>query len=183
MRHVIKLESGAFQSTGAFGGFDPRITEKILSQVLNVLHPDPKKPVDEATIGEAIALIESIKPTDALEAMTAAMFVAAQHAAMDMMRRAMHPDQTAAGRQSYTGHSLKAMQTASRLHDSLNRGRGKGMTQRVIVERVTVEAGGRAIVGAVAPPRLSGDHSKSEQQSYEPTENVVTRAVEEGDAT
>jgi hypothetical protein len=35
--------------------------------------------------------------------------------------------------------------------ETLNHGRGKGVTQRVIVEHVTVEAGGQAVVGAVAP--------------------------------
>jgi hypothetical protein len=76
--------------------------------------------------------------------------VAAQHAALDAMRRALHPDQTPAGRQSYMALSLKAMRTFAQLVENLNHGRGKSITQRVIVERVNVAPGAQAIVGAVA---------------------------------
>jgi hypothetical protein len=41
------------------------------------------------------------------------------------------------------------MRTYSQLLEALNHARGKGVTQRVIVERVTVQAGGQAVVGAV----------------------------------
>lgn len=80
----------------------------------------------------------------------AVMLAAAQYAALVAMRRASHVAQSPAGRQSYTALSLKAMRTFAQLMETLNHGRGKGVTQRVIVEHVTVEAGGQAVVGAVA---------------------------------
>jgi hypothetical protein len=121
-----------------------------LGQIVSVLQPDPSKSIDTAAINQALALVEGINPTDALEAMTATMLVAAQHAALDAMRRALHPDQTPAGRQSYMALSLKAMRTFAQLVENLNHGRGKSITQRVIVERVNVAPGAQAIVGAVA---------------------------------
>lgn len=132
-----------------FGVSDPDIAAHLLSQVLGVLHPDTAAPVDPALVNQALALVQAIGPSDATEAMLAVMAVAAQHAAMDTMRRAAHPAQSAAGRQSYTALSLKAMRTFAQLLDSLNAGRGKGVTQRVIVERVFVAPGGQAVVGAV----------------------------------
>jgi hypothetical protein len=133
-----------------FGGVDPDVAARLLSQLLGVLHPDSSQPVDPALINEALALVQGIGPTDAAEAMIAVMLVAAEYAATDTMRRAAHPAQSAAGRQSYVTLSLKAMRTFSQLLEGLNHGRGKGVTQRVIVERVNVESGGQAVVGAVA---------------------------------
>jgi hypothetical protein len=132
-----------------FGINNPSLAARLLSQLLGVLHPDPSKPVDSALVNEALALVQGIGPTDAGEAMLAVMLVAAQHAALDAMRRASHVAQSPAGRQSYTALS-KAMRTFPQLMETLNHGRGKGVTQRVVVERVTVEAGGQAVVGAVA---------------------------------
>jgi hypothetical protein len=128
----------------------------LLSQLLGVLHPDPSKPVDSELVSEALALVQGIGPTDAGEAMLAVMLVAAQYAALDAMRRASHVAQSPAGRQSYTALSLKAMRTFAQLMETLNHGRGKGVTQRVIVERVTVEGGGQAVVGAVAAKGVGG---------------------------
>lgn len=133
-----------------FGLSDPAAAAQLLSQLLSVLHPDPAAPVDVAAINQALGLVRDIGPTDATEAMTVVMMIAAQYAAMDVMRRAAHPGQTPAGRQSYAALGLKAMRTFSQLLEVLNHGRGKGVTQRVIVERVNVEAGGQAVVGAIA---------------------------------
>jgi hypothetical protein len=69
------------------------------------------------------------------------------------MRRAAHPNQTPGGRQMYLSLGLKAMRTYAQLMDSLNRGRGKGVTQQIVVKHVTVEAGAQAVVGAVAQGR------------------------------
>jgi hypothetical protein len=136
--------------SAAFGIEDPDVASRLLGQIVSVLQPDPSKSIDTAAINQALALVEGINPTDALEAMTATMLVAAQHAALDAMRRALHPDQTPAGRQSYMALSLKAMRTFAQLVENLNHGRGKSITQRVIVERVNVAPGAQAIVGAVA---------------------------------
>jgi hypothetical protein len=109
---------------------------RLLGQLLNVVQPDPDRPIDAATINLVIAMVRGIGPSNAIEAMMATMLVAAQYAALDASRRGMHPDQSPAGRQSYLGLSLKAMRTFAQLVETLNHGRGKGPVQRVVVERV-----------------------------------------------
>jgi hypothetical protein len=161
---AVDLDSNTLAKV--FGVGVPEIAARLLSQLVNVLQPDPSGPVDTTMIRTAIALIKGFKPADAIEATTVTMLVAAQHAAMDMARRALHPEQTPAGRQMYMGLSLKAMRTFAQLLEGLNHGRGKGVTQRVIVERINVEPGGRAVVAAMQVH--PGGQIESEYQSQEP---------------
>ena len=142
----IRLNIDHAALAAAFGVDDPNIASRLLGQLINLVQPDPGKMIDPATINALIATVHGIAPGNALEAMIATMLVAAQHAALDASRRAMHPDQTPAGRQGYLGLALKAMRTCAQLVETLNHGRGKGPVQRVIVERVTVRDGGQAVV-------------------------------------
>jgi hypothetical protein len=142
---------------GVFGVADQDVATRLLSQLVSVLQPNPDKPVDAAVVNQALAVIEDIGPNDALEAITATMLLAAQHAALDTMRRGMHPDQTPAGRALYVALGLKAMRTYAQLLEALNHGRGKGVEQRIIVERVTVAPGAQAVVGAVNLNRGGGN--------------------------
>jgi hypothetical protein len=96
---------------------NPSVANRLPSQLVNVIQPDPRKPVDVASINQMLALIEGIKPTDVLEAMTATMLVGAQHAALESLRRASYPDQTAAGRALYQSLAFKAMRTFTQRHD------------------------------------------------------------------
>jgi hypothetical protein len=134
-----------------FGVADPSVATHLLSQLVRFIQPDPRKPVDAASINQVLALMEGIGPGDTIEAMTVTMLVGAQHAALDSLRRASHPDQTPAGRQSYTALGLKAMRTFAQLVEALHVGRGKAVRQEINVthQHVTVEAGGRAMVGAI----------------------------------
>jgi hypothetical protein len=77
-----------------FGVADANVATRLLSQLISIVQPDPDKPVDAAAIDQVLTLIEGIRPTDTLEAMTATLLVGAQHAALDSLRRASHPDQT-----------------------------------------------------------------------------------------
>jgi hypothetical protein len=140
-----------------FGVDDVNVGTRLLSQLVSVLQPDPDKPVDAAVVNQALAMVEGIGPNDMLEAMTATMLVAAHHAALDAMRREMHPDQTPGGRLLYGGLALKAMRTYAQLLEALNHGRGKGVTQQIIVKRVNVEPGGQAVVGSVKLDRGGGN--------------------------
>jgi hypothetical protein len=140
----------------AFGVNDPILAAQFLSQVVNVLHADPRLPVETTTIDTSIAFIKGFKPTDTLEAATVTMLISAQHAALDMMRRALHPEQTPAGRALYLGLSLKAMRTFAQLLEILNHGRGKGVVQRVIIERIE-----RAVVGPVQLQPGGGKSNRS----------------------
>jgi hypothetical protein len=137
-----------------FGVEDADVATRLLSQLVNVLNPAAGDAIDAAVINEVIALVRGIGPAGALEAMTVTLLVGAQHAALDCMRRATHPDQTPGGRSMYFSLGLKSARTYSQLLEALNHGRGKGQTrQEIVVTHVSVEAGGQAIVGTVTPGR------------------------------
>ena len=98
---------------------------------------------------EAVALIAGISPNGTIEAMTATMLVGAYRAAIDSLRRATHPDQTPAGRALYQTLALKSMRSFAQLLESLHLGRGKAVRQEINVTHthVTVEPGGKAVLG------------------------------------
>ena len=146
----IRLNVDPAALAAAFGVDDPDIAARLFGQLINLVQPDPGRPTDLATINPLLATVQGLAPGNALEAMIATMLVAAQHAALDASRRALHPDQTPAGRQSYLGLALKAMRTFAQLVETLNHGRGKGPVQQVVVERVTVRDGGQAVVAAIS---------------------------------
>jgi hypothetical protein len=88
-------------------------------------------------------------PKDVIEAMTGVQMVAAHRAAMETARRGLRDNQAPGASQMYLSLSGKLMRTFTGQIEALNRGRGKGIIQRVVVERVNVETGGPAVVGAV----------------------------------
>jgi hypothetical protein len=105
-----------------------------------------------------------IAPKDELEGMMAAQLLAAHNAAMECYRRAMYSEQTFEGRRENLNQANKLSRSSALLLEALNRHRGKGQ-QKVTVEHVTVNAGGQAIVGAVATPG-GGVVNKSEEQPH-----------------
>ena len=138
----------AFLAT--FGTTEQVIAEALFQQIVNALHPDPKKPLDAATANLVLALLHRIGPRDELEGMLACQMVVSHVAAMDASRRALHVEQTPGGRQAYLGLARKLMTLYTAQMDALNRHRGKGTTQKIVIERVLVAPGAQAIVGAVA---------------------------------
>jgi hypothetical protein len=134
----------------AFGTTERVIAEGLFQQVLGVFWTEPTKPLDAATANLVLALLHRIGPKDEIEAMLACQMATAHIAAMDASRRALHVEQTPSGRQAYLSLARKLMGLYVLQVDALNRGRGKATVQKVVVERVNVEAGGKAVVGAVA---------------------------------
>jgi hypothetical protein len=134
----------------AFGTTELVIAEAFFEQLLNTLHADPGKPLDTATANLVLALLYRIRPNDEVEAMLACQMIAAHMATMDATRRALHAEQTAAGRVAYLSLARKLMMLFTEQMDALNRHRGKGTTQKIVIERVFVAPGAQAVVGAVA---------------------------------
>jgi hypothetical protein len=97
----------------------------------------------------AAAAMTGIGPREELEGMLAAQLVATHAAAMESYRRAMIPEQTFEGRRENLNQANKLVRSYAALVEALDRHRGKG-EQRIVIERVDVRAGGRAIVGAVS---------------------------------
>ena len=110
------------------------------------------------------AALMGIAPKDELEGMMAAQLLAAHNAAMECYRRAMLDEQTFEGRRENLNQANKLSRSYAVLLEALNRHRGKGQ-QKVTVEHVTVNAGGQAIVGAVATPG-GGAPARSEEQPH-----------------
>src|SRR3954447_21391984 len=83
---------------------------------------------------------------------------------MEAFRRAALAEQTFASREMGLKYGDKLVRTYAALVDTLDRHRAKGQPQVVRVERVTVEAGGQAIVGAVT--QGGGAPNKSEDRPH-----------------
>src|SRR5688500_15620507 len=118
--------------------------------------PESKEIRDTA----ALARVAGIGPRDVLEGMLAAQLVATHEAAMECFRRAHLLEQTLAGRELALKYADKLTRSFAGLVETLDRHRSKGQPQVVRVERVTVEAGGQAIVGAVT----QGGGGRAEQE-------------------
>ena len=134
-----------------FGGSaSPRFNSVLLRETLATVWV-PGGPHDgEAQRTAAVAMaLRAFRPRDEVEAMLAAQAVALHFGAMEALRRSMIPEQPSdiAARLRKDGANL-ARAMADML-DALDRRRGKA-PQVVRVERVVVQDGGRAIVGAVA---------------------------------
>ena len=96
--------------------------------------------------------MKGIEPGDGIEDMAAAQLVAAHHAAMQAYGRAANPDQPFAVWRESLNQANRLSRTFAAMLEALNRHRGKGGQQRVVVEHVTVNEGGQAVVGAVERP-------------------------------
>ena len=111
----------------------------------------------------AVVAMCAFKPADEIEGMIAAQAVAMHHASMECSRRAMIPEQPFEITQGYRKAAANMSRTFTELLSALDRKRGKGGQQRVIVEHVNIHAGGQAIVGNLAPgaPTGGGDRGRS----------------------
>lgn len=119
-------------------------------------------------LSATVAALVGIAPSDELEGMMAAQLIAAHNAAMECYRRAMIGEQSFEGRRENLSQANKLSRTHAALLEALNRHRGKGQ-QKVTVEHVHVHAGGKAVVGMVAPgpgQPGGGDASQIEEQPH-----------------
>jgi hypothetical protein len=110
---------------------------------------DDPETVEVARIAARRALA-SIAPRDAVEGMMAAQLIGLHDAAMECFRRGAMREQPGECRDQNLTQANRLVRSYAALVEALDRHRGKGQPQVVRVERVTVEAGGRAIVGAVS---------------------------------
>jgi hypothetical protein len=111
----------------------------------------------------AVSVLADIGPRSVLEGMLASQMVAVHAAAMETLRRANLAEQTFEARAMNLAQASKLTRSYVALLEALDRHRGKGQPQVVRVERVTVEAGGQAIVGAVSQ-RGGGSASGNDEQ-------------------
>src|SRR4051812_8004018 len=113
----------------------------------------------------ATAALIGAKLQDELEGMLISQMIAVHSASMETFRRAMLPEQGFEVWKAQVNAAGKLSRTYATLLEALDRHRGKGQPQVVRVERVTVEAGGQAIVGVA---QGGGAQDKSEDQPHAP---------------
>jgi len=146
---------GVFMLMNALGTASTDFLDGLLRQITNV-GSHGQEP-DEAGINFILGVLNGIGPRDEVEAMLGAQMAAVHLATMTFARRLAHvetiPQQDAAERAFN-----KLARTFTTQVEALKRYRSDGQ-QTVRVERVTVEAGGQAIVGSVDAKRCEGGGS------------------------
>jgi hypothetical protein len=143
---------GLADKPGLSGSKSGAFTYGLLSQAWRALchnAQDDPETVEVARIAARHALT-AIAPRDPVEGMMAAQLVGLHDAAMECFRRGAMREQSPEYRDTNLTQANKLVRSYAVLLEALDRHRGKGQPQVVRVERVTVNAGGRAIVGAVA---------------------------------
>jgi hypothetical protein len=118
---------------------------------------------DQATVNFMLSVVKSVEPKDEIEAMLAAQMAAVHMASMTFARRLAHVD-TIPQQDSAERAFNKLARTFTTQMEALKRYRTGGQ-QKVIVEHVTVQAGGQAIVGNVSHP---GGGSSRENEGSTP---------------
>ena len=95
-----------------------------------------------------LAMHKGIEPKDTIESLLAAQMVAVHNMAMKFTRQAMLSSQTPDGVNANVNNVARLMRTFTSQMEALNRHRGKGQ-QKISVEHVHVNEGGKAIVGNI----------------------------------
>ena len=151
----VKLDfsAGGILKVGMSGSFDlidagagnASVSAGLIGQ-LSVLGSHGNK-VDEKASNFALGFLESMAPKDAAETLLVAQ-MAAIHQATMMMARRLNLVDTLAQQDGAERALNKLARTFALQVEALKRYRTGGQ-QRVVVEHVTVNAGGQAIVGSV----------------------------------
>jgi hypothetical protein len=113
----------------------------------------------EQQCNTALSVLSGIQPRDELEGMLAVQMIGCHNLAMTMLRRAGETDQVEF-MATYGNQAAKLLRTFTLQVEALARQRGQIRQQTVRVEHVTVEAGGQAVVGAVATQPSTDDRKK-----------------------
>jgi hypothetical protein len=124
----------------------------LLAQVLALENEDLDTASEsriDALVMQATAMLAELEPTTAAEAMLAAQMVGTQRVSMTFLASATKPGQTVEGADRHVQRAMRLGRLFIEQLDAMAKLKGKGGQQRVVVEHVTVSAGGQAIVGAV----------------------------------
>ncbi|RYC31388.1 hypothetical protein D3273_13445 [Lichenibacterium minor] len=143
----------------ATGSRNAKWGSSLLNRTLGTLS-DVRKAEDKearaALVGLTMDSLAAFAPKNPVEGMIAAQAVALHQASMECLRRAMIPEQPAEVAAKLRKDGANLGRGFTDMLDALARHRGKG-PQVVRVERVVVQDGGQAIVGAVATGRAGGE--------------------------
>ena len=139
--------------SAAFGCKTSETALTLLEQVMALEHPTTTmEPERINTIRmNAIAMLAELHPTAPTEALLAAQMLGTQRLAMTFLARATVVGQTDDAVDRNVIRATRLMRLFNEQVEAMSKLKGKTGQQRVVVEHVTVAAGGQAIVGAVMP--------------------------------
>lgn len=148
----------------AIGCKTSEVALTLLAQLVSLEHPTgtAADPQMESTVAKAMATLAELEPTTATEALLATQMVGAQRAAMTFLARSLAQGQQVEMVDRNVTRATKFMGLFNEQIEAMAKLKGKGGQQRVVVEHVTVAAGGQAIVGNVTP-RGGGSSGDDEQ--------------------
>jgi len=146
----VKSELDANPFRDMDGSRSPDFNHVLLRETLATMWvPGTENDTQTMHMRAGMAALRAFKPKDEIEGMLAAQAVALHFGAMECLRRAMLPDQPGEFQSKLCKDGVNLARGMADMLDALDRKRGKG-PQVVRVERVVVNDGGQAIVGAVA---------------------------------
>jgi hypothetical protein len=106
---------------------------------------------------QVTALMGELDPRTGTETLLASQMIGAQGAAMEYLRRAGLPNQPTEIVDLNVSRATKLMRVFLGQCEAMAKLKGTTGQQRVVVEHVTVNEGGKAIVGALTRGRRDGD--------------------------
>ncbi|MFZ0662423.1 MAG: hypothetical protein WAM66_07010 [Acidobacteriaceae bacterium] len=139
-----------------------RLSTTLLGQVSGALPYGKGHCQDVEALTFALEAAASLKPRDGLEVMLCSQMVALHSQGLEYLRRTMIPEQTSEGVDCNVNRATRLLRTFATLAETLRAKRTAGR-QKIVVEHVTVQAGGQAIVGAVTTGGRVGDAGKIKQ--------------------
>lgn len=141
----MNLETASVLSqTFATEAFD--VMAHFMNQLAGSL-PKLSSPADKLNC--IVPLLHDLKPRDCMEAMIYLQLIGVHNCIMECIRQALHPNQTAEVAQILLHRVATLSKAFVGLMEALQKYRGQGSQQKVVVEHVNVRRGGQAIVGAV----------------------------------
>ena len=128
------------------GTDNPHVAKRLMEQILKAA---PKLNDLPETAAEVGAMLSELRPTTTLEAMLCVQMTAVHNHTMRLLAAAANSNEHFRPEES---RALALMKLFREQIDTLRILQGKSRVQRVVVERVSVTAGGQAVVGMVGGP-------------------------------
>jgi hypothetical protein len=100
-------------------------------------------------LNRCIPILFGLRPRDELETMLVLQMTGIHNCALECLRRALHPQQASEGVEANITRTVALTKVFLSQLEALQKYRGKGSRQTVMVKHVHVNQGGQAIVGEV----------------------------------
>jgi hypothetical protein len=136
-----ELARALAESTGTG---DYLLSQKLIMQLIAMLPNCVKGQEDE--INASVAMLRGISPKDEIEGALAVQMVAVHEALVEMFKRLFIEGQTAEGVSECINRTTKLAKIYTMQMDALTKYRNRG-GQKITVQHVQVNNGGRAVVG------------------------------------